>query len=59
MDGAQVAPHMPLDVQTLGADFMFSGHKLCGPGVGVLWGRRELLESMPPFLYGDDRHGQA
>lgn len=55
MDGAQAAPHMPLDVQTLGADFIaFSGHKLCGPGVGVLWGRRELLESMPPFLYGGD-----
>lgn len=55
MDGAQAAPHMPLDVQTLGADFLaFSGHKLCGPGVGTLWGRRELLEAMPPFLYGGD-----
>lgn len=55
MDGAQAVPHQPIDVQTLGADFMaFSGHKMCGPGVGVLWGRRELLEAMPPFLYGGD-----
>jgi cysteine desulfurase / selenocysteine lyase len=55
MDGAQAVPHGPTDVQALGADFMaFSGHKLCGPGVGVLWGRRELLEAMPPFLYGGD-----
>ena len=55
MDGAQAAPHQPIDVQTLGADFMaFSGHKMCGPGVGTLWGRRELLEAMPPFLYGGD-----
>ena len=55
MDGAQAVPHQPIDVQTLGADFMaFSGHKMCGPGVGILWGRRELLEAMPPFLYGGD-----
>lgn len=55
MDGAQAAPHQPVDVQTLGADFMaFSGHKMCGPGVGVLWGRRELLEAMPPFLFGGE-----
>lgn len=55
MDGAQAIPHRPIDVQTLGADFLaFSGHKMCGPGVGVLWGRRELLEEMPPFLYGGD-----
>jgi cysteine desulfurase/selenocysteine lyase len=55
MDGAQAVPHRPIDVQTLGADFMaFSGHKLCGPGVGVLWGRREILEAMPPFLFGGD-----
>lgn len=55
MDGAQAAPHMPIDVQSIGADFLaFSGHKLCGPGVGVLWGRRELLEAMPPFLFGGD-----
>ena len=55
MDGAQAVPHRPVDVQTLGADFFaFSGHKMCGPGVGVLWGRRELLEEMPPFLFGGD-----
>lgn len=55
MDGAQAVPHRPMDVQTLGADFMaFSGHKMCGPGAGVLWGRRELLEAMPPFLYGGE-----
>ncbi len=55
MDAAQAAPHRPVDVQALGADFLaFSGHKMCGPGVGVLWGRRELLEAMPPFLYGGD-----
>jgi cysteine desulfurase / selenocysteine lyase len=55
MDAAQSVPHRTIDVQTLGADFMtFSGHKMCGPGVGILWGRRELLEQMPPFLYGGD-----
>jgi cysteine desulfurase / selenocysteine lyase len=55
MDAAQAVPHRAIDVQTLGADFMaFSGHKMCGPGVGILWGRRELLEAMPPFLYGGD-----
>lgn len=55
MDAAQAVPHRPIDVQTLGADFVaFSGHKMCGPGVGILWGRRELLEAMPPFLFGGD-----
>ena len=55
MDGAQAVPHLPVDVQTLGADFLaFSGHKMCGPGVGVLWGRAELLDAMPPFLFGGD-----
>jgi len=54
LDGAQRAPHGPLDVQTLDVDFYaFSGHKTYGPtGIGVLWGRRELLESMPPFMTG-------
>lgn len=56
VDGAQAVPHMPVDVQALGCDFYaFSSHKMCGPtGVGVLWGRRELLEDMPPFLAGGD-----
>jgi cysteine desulfurase/selenocysteine lyase len=56
VDGAQGAPHLPVDVQALGCDFYaFSGHKMCGPtGVGVLWGRRELLESMPPFMGGGE-----
>jgi len=56
VDGAQSAPHMPVDVPSLGADFYaFSGHKMCGPtGIGGLWGRREVLESMPPFHGGGD-----
>ena len=54
VDAAQSVPHLPVDVAALGADFLaFSGHKMCGPtGIGVLWGRRELLEAMPPFLGG-------
>jgi cysteine desulfurase/selenocysteine lyase len=54
VDGAQAAPHLPLDVTALGADFYaWTGHKAYGPtGVGVLHGRRELLEAMPPFLAG-------
>ena len=56
IDGAQSVPHFAVDIQDLGADFLvFSGHKMCGPtGVGVLYGRRELLEEMPPFLGGGD-----
>jgi cysteine desulfurase / selenocysteine lyase len=56
VDGAQAVPHMPVDVQDLGVDFYaFSGHKMCGPtGIGVLWARRALLESMQPFLGGGD-----
>jgi cysteine desulfurase/selenocysteine lyase len=54
VDGAQAAPHHPVDVQALGCDFFaFSAHKMCGPsGVGALWGRRELLEAMEPFNLG-------
>ena len=56
VDGAQSAPHMPVDVAQLGCDFFaFSAHKMLGPtGVGVLWGRRAQLESMPPFLGGGE-----
>ncbi|MGZ4289896.1 MAG: cysteine desulfurase [Gaiellaceae bacterium] len=54
LDAAQSAPHMAVDVQALGADFVaISGHKMCGPsGVGALWGRAELLSAMEPFLMG-------
>jgi cysteine desulfurase/selenocysteine lyase len=53
-DSAQAVPHRPVNVRELGVDFLaFSGHKMLGPyGLGVLWGRRELLEQMPPFLSG-------
>ena len=56
IDGAQSAPHMAVDMQALDADFFaFSSHKLCGPtGIGVLYGKRELLEAMPPFMGGGD-----
>lgn len=54
VDGAQSVPHMPVNVQDLGVDFLVcSGHKMCGPtGIGVLWGRYALLDAMPPFLGG-------
>lgn len=56
LDGAQSVPHFPVDVRALDCDFLaFSAHKMLGPtGIGVLWGRRELLEAMPPFLGGGD-----
>ncbi len=56
VDGAQGAPHLGFDVRASGADFYaFSGHKIYGPtGLGVLWGRRELLEEMPPWQGGGD-----
>ena len=56
VDAAQAAPHLPLDVQKVGADFVaFTGHKVYGPtGVGVLWGRYDLLADLPPFLGGGE-----
>ncbi|MBS1483117.1 MAG: cysteine desulfurase [Clostridium sp.] len=56
LDAAQSAPHMPIDVRALDVDFLaFSGHKLMGPmGIGVLYGKRALLEEMPPFLTGGE-----
>ncbi|AEH09168.1 MULTISPECIES: cysteine desulfurase [Protofrankia] len=56
LDGSQSVPHMPVDVVALDVDFLaFTGHKMCGPtGIGVLWGRGELLAAMPPFLGGGE-----
>jgi cysteine desulfurase/selenocysteine lyase len=56
LDGAQAVPHQPTDVQTLECDFLvFSGHKMLGPtGIGVLWGRKGILDEMPPFMTGGD-----
>jgi len=56
VDAAQSVPHLPVSVRELGADiFAFSGHKMLGPtGIGVLWGRKELLEELPPFLTGGE-----
>jgi cysteine desulfurase/selenocysteine lyase len=56
IDGAQSVPHLPVNVSDIGADFYaFSAHKMCGPtGIGVLYGREDLLEEMPPFLGGGD-----
>ena len=56
LDGAQRAPHGPIDIPALGVDFYaFSGHKMFGPtGIGVLWARRAILEAMPPFLGGGE-----
>jgi cysteine desulfurase/selenocysteine lyase len=56
VDGAQSTPHQPVDVRALGCDFYaFSGHKMLGPtGAGILYGRRQLLEEMPPFMSGGD-----
>jgi cysteine desulfurase/selenocysteine lyase len=56
VDGSQYVPHLPTNVVELGADLLcFTGHKMCGPtGVGVLWGRAEVLEAMPPFLGGGE-----
>jgi len=56
LDAAQSVPHLPVNVQALDADFLcFSGHKMLGPtGIGVLYGKRDLLEAMPPFMAGGD-----
>jgi cysteine desulfurase/selenocysteine lyase len=56
IDAAQAVPHMGVDVKTIGCDFLaFSSHKMCGPtGVGVLWGKRSLLEQMTPYQYGGE-----
>jgi cysteine desulfurase/selenocysteine lyase len=56
VDGAQAAPHMPMDVRALDVDFLtFSGHKMLGPtGSGILYGKRDLLEAMPPWMGGGD-----
>jgi cysteine desulfurase/selenocysteine lyase len=56
VDGAQSVPHFPVDIESLGADFMaFSAHKMCGPtGIGALFGKEALLQAMPPFMGGGD-----
>ena len=56
LDGAQAVPHMPVDAQALECDFLaFSSHKMLGPtGMGILWGRQEILKEMPPFMTGGD-----
>jgi cysteine desulfurase / selenocysteine lyase len=56
VDASQAVPQLPVDVSTLGADLLaFTGHKMCGPtGIGVLWGRYDLLASLPPFLGGGE-----
>ena len=61
VDGAQSAPHLPIDVAALGCDFFaISAHKMLGPtGVGALWGRRDLLEAMSPFLSGGSMVGHV
>lgn len=56
VDGAQAVPHMPVDIDSTGCDFyVFTGHKMLGPtGIGVLWAKREILEQIPPFLFGGE-----
>jgi len=61
IDGAQMVPHMSVNVEKMGIDFLaFSGHKMLGPtGVGVLWGKKEILNKMRPFLFGGDMIGEV
>lgn len=61
VDASQMVPHMKVDVKTLGADFVvFSGHKMLGPtGIGVLWGKKEILSKMRPFMFGGDMIGEV
>lgn len=61
IDASQMVPHMKVDVKTLGADFVaFSGHKMLGPtGMGILWGKKEVLSKMRPFLFGGDMIGEV
>jgi cysteine desulfurase/selenocysteine lyase len=61
VDAAQMVPHMEVDVNKLKVDFIvFSGHKMLGPsGIGVLWGKKEILEKMRPFMYGGDMIGEV
>ena len=61
LDAAQSVPHMPVDAAALGVDFLaFSAHKMCGPtGIGALWGRRALLEAMPPWQGGGEMIGRV
>jgi cysteine desulfurase/selenocysteine lyase len=61
VDAAQMAPHMPIDVQALDCDFLaFSGHKMYGPtGIGVLYGKEGLLEQMPPYMGGGEMIGKV
>lgn len=61
VDASQMVPHMKVDVKDLGADFMvFSGHKMLGPtGIGVLWGKKEILSKMRPFMFGGDMIGEV
>jgi cysteine desulfurase/selenocysteine lyase len=61
LDGCQSVPHMKVDVQDLGVDFMVSsGHKMCGPtGIGFLWGKEDLLNSMPPYMGGGEMIDQV
>ena len=56
IDAAQAVPHLPVDVQALGADFLaFSGHKVYAPtGIGVLWGKRAVLDALPPWRGGGE-----